>query len=455
MCAGGIIPPAHNSCGSVKALARCMAGALFLLNPNFNLIDILPDAIGFMLIVSGLRAFEAASPSIAEARNRFQKLLRISLLRIAALPMIFIVGDNEKTFILIFTFVFALIETFYLLPAFHYFYDGTAYLSVRFGGESIKKSPPRVITAIFMIARGALNVLPELRYLPTQYEDESLYSGEYRSFKLAELQHMLTLVNIIFTLAFAAVWIIMFRRYINRLRKDETLISALDATLADTPREEGALLLGTLKSVFTLVSIAMFASIDFYADGLNLIPDLIPAILLLLAVVMLYRRGQCERNIIVVASVYTALTAVLVVLNNFYAKRYYAFAAIGNAAALRVKAVQDVLAAIGSAVFILLMFLLCRALVIVTDRHAGLFAEPEFRTKNEKTQRQRLRIRNLIWSCFLLAVAAEAMQTIYSIFILDYPIMWIPSAVLTITLGALTMVTTGDLYYGVELRYGK
>lgn len=157
-----------------RAFTRCALGALFLLNPNFHLIDLLPDAIGYLLIVSGLRAIEPVSPSIEEARKRFSVLVRVTLVRIAALPLTFAVGYDEKTFILVFTFAFALIETIYLLPALHYLYDGTSYLSLRFGSVSAKSKPPRIFSMVFAVGRAALNVLPELQYLPTQYEEDLL-----------------------------------------------------------------------------------------------------------------------------------------------------------------------------------------------------------------------------------------------------------------------------------------
>ncbi len=117
----------------MRALARCAAGALFLLNPNFDLFDF--------------------------------------LIRIVSLPLRFMVGYNEKTFILIFTLAFALLEAMYLLPAFYYLFDGTSYLTLRYGGSSAKKRAPRIISFIFAVGRAVLNVLPELRYLPSEYYD--------------------------------------------------------------------------------------------------------------------------------------------------------------------------------------------------------------------------------------------------------------------------------------------
>jgi hypothetical protein len=439
-----------------KAFGRCAIGVLFLLNPNFSLIDILPDAIGYLLILSGLRAIAPVSPSIEEARNRFVMLLRVSLIRIAALPLTVLAGYNEQTFILIFTFAFALFETIYLLPAFYYLYDGTTYLSLRFGGEKSRNiTPPRIITIVFIIVRAVCNVLPELQYLPTQYNDGLGTVSDYQPIKLSELQHMLVLANIVFTLLFAIIWIVRFRHYLKRLRCDSELCTALSQTIAAVPRDEGGVLLQSLKPAFTLISIAMFATLDFYADGYNLIPDIIPALLLLAASVILNKCGQCEKRLTLLSVIYTAFTAAEAALNYYFSSNYYAYIIVKNKDALHWQTVQTIFTSITSIVFIIIMFILCRSLVRMVDRHAGLFAEPEFRTKNAKTQRERLRARNLIWACFVLVLLAETMSVIYQALLANYAVLWIPAAALTVALGAFTVTALNNLYYQIELRYSK
>lgn len=441
----------------MRALARCAAGALFLLNPNFDLFDFLPDALGYLLIVSGLRALEPVSPSIEEARKRFSMLLRISVIRIVSLPLRFMVGYNEKTFILIFTLAFALLEAMYLLPAFYYLFDGTSYLTLRYGGSSAKKRAPRIISFIFAVGRAVLNVLPELRYLPSEYYDIEFEGtvAAYERIKLAQLGHMLLLCNIFFTIVLSAVWIIRFRGYLKRLRRDDAFVGALTAELDALPRDEGIILLGKIKPALTLITLAMFAGIDFYADGYNLLPDFLPALLLLAAAFYIYGAKECRRSLPVMAGAYAAMTLGLGVFNYVYASKYYMLIALKRKNALAMQLAHTVFSAACSVIYLALLFMFCLTLVRVLDRHAGLFVEPEFRTKNLKTQRERLRVRNLIWVCFVLAVLAEAAQGVYTALVASYAVLWIPATLLTIALGALTASTLGSLYYQIELRHGK
>ena len=134
-------------------------------------------------------------------------LLRISVIRIVSLPVRMSVGYNEKTFILIFTLAFAVLETMYLLPAFHYLYDGTSYLALRHGQSAAKTKAPRIISGVFAVGRAVLNVLPELNICPhSSIIPSSRPVVAYERIKLAQLCHMLLLVNLAFTVLLSTVW---------------------------------------------------------------------------------------------------------------------------------------------------------------------------------------------------------------------------------------------------------
>jgi len=46
------------------------AGMLFLFNPNINVIDILPDFIGYILIYHGLFRMSYSTPKLADASRQ-------------------------------------------------------------------------------------------------------------------------------------------------------------------------------------------------------------------------------------------------------------------------------------------------------------------------------------------------------------------------------------------------
>ena len=55
-----------------------IAGWIFLFNPTVNMIDVLPDVIGYILILKGLSKLADLDGKISAARQRFKAAVWIS-----------------------------------------------------------------------------------------------------------------------------------------------------------------------------------------------------------------------------------------------------------------------------------------------------------------------------------------------------------------------------------------
>ena len=92
---------------------------VFLLNPNINVIDVMPDFISWFILA---RLFERAAdsaPYFEEARAGFIKLGYINLAKIIGLLIIFFVKSRDTSDNNIFALVslsFAAVELLYLFP---------------------------------------------------------------------------------------------------------------------------------------------------------------------------------------------------------------------------------------------------------------------------------------------------------------------------------------------------
>ena len=122
-----------------KRLGRIAAGIFFLLNPNITVIDLLPDFIGCILIISGLGLLRDISDSLEEARKNFLRLFWVSLSHIPAFALMVSISAsylNEKTSILVFSFVYGVIEFILINNALTALIDGFVYVGQRYNGES-------------------------------------------------------------------------------------------------------------------------------------------------------------------------------------------------------------------------------------------------------------------------------------------------------------------------------
>ena len=105
-----------------------IVGCIFLCNPFINIVDILPDFIGYFFILKALAELSDLDRNIRNARKRFQSALWVSVVK-CALVFGFMIYDS--TWYLILTFSFAVLECMYLIPAFGDLFYGISYLEER------------------------------------------------------------------------------------------------------------------------------------------------------------------------------------------------------------------------------------------------------------------------------------------------------------------------------------
>ncbi|MBR5445572.1 MAG: hypothetical protein IKV57_05595, partial [Clostridia bacterium] len=98
-----------------------LIGFLFLINPVIHVMDILPDCIGYFLIVKGLSKTALFVDHLAVARGQFWKLALIDLVKMFSILLWPLVSDSGM---LLLTFVFSVLELMYFLPAVNSLFEG-------------------------------------------------------------------------------------------------------------------------------------------------------------------------------------------------------------------------------------------------------------------------------------------------------------------------------------------
>lgn len=105
-----------------------IAGWIFLFNPTVNMIDVLPDVIGYILILKGLSKLADLDGKISAARQRFKAAVWISS---GELFVMLLIPVFDATWYLIFSFLFGVMKLIYLIPAFIFLFEGISYLEIR------------------------------------------------------------------------------------------------------------------------------------------------------------------------------------------------------------------------------------------------------------------------------------------------------------------------------------
>lgn len=110
-------------------LGYMIVGCIFLFNPFINIIDILPDFIGYLFILRALFELSDLERNILSARKKFKAAMWVSLVKalLVFASMIF-----DSTWYLILTFTFGILECMYLIPGFIDLFYGISYLEARY-----------------------------------------------------------------------------------------------------------------------------------------------------------------------------------------------------------------------------------------------------------------------------------------------------------------------------------
>lgn len=298
-----------------------IAAFVFLFNPNANLIDVLPDAVGYLFLMLAIRNAQDVFPRFDEAYRGFSKVFWVALAKIPALfIMLRIVNLNnyERSIITVFAFGFTVLELIFALPAFRSFFAALAHLGEKEGlmpvlaaGKSAKGlSGLERLTYIFLIAKGALSFLPELALLSVF---DPLEAGEASPFNPARFYPLFLLIALFAGAVLGIIWLYYAIGYVKDLKKSAVLKEFLeDKAETLSPSLKTASLKRVRLCALYLILAALILAFDPVLDGKNFLPDVFSGLALMLCMLLLLRESRFSRVGAITALAY----ALLSVLHN-------------------------------------------------------------------------------------------------------------------------------------------
>ncbi len=333
-------------------LGYIIAACFFLFNPNFTVIDFLPDVIGYVFICMGLSQISFINPSLEEAADKFKRMIFIAIGKLAGFLILFGLFDNrERPYgFLLFTFTFLVLELVFLIPAIKSLFGGLTYLSGRYKSEIAYKTKGRKSyiekiqrsTIIFCIVKVLGYTLPEFTVLTKdEYTDNSFIMYMYDNIGGYRVLAFLIVMIV------GIVWLCKAARFFSRLSREEAFSEGLrnDFMTKALPRE-GMFIKRAVKNALIVLGAAAVFGIDFHVsvtlDGvssssialneitLNIIPDVISAFLFLAAAMMLKNYIVSYKKLVLASSVYMAASAVASVLKMYFLYSYSSFTAVNR-----------------------------------------------------------------------------------------------------------------------------
>ena len=259
---------------------------VMLFNPNVNLIDILPDFIGYFILAKFFERAADSAPYFEEARSAFFKLGLISLAKIPALVIVVIVRSGnviDNDIVALMALIFAVVELLYLIPGIKSLFDALAYLGERSeakslisNGSLISTDNLRSFTFAFSIMKCLLYTLPEFLKLT-----RSIELGSTTSVLTGSRYYPWAIVaSLLLGTVFGAFWLSRIIKYIKNIRAEGKFFSSLEnlATENSYAEYEKRVNLRYRNRIFLSLIIAAVLSIDLTFSNLydiNLLPSFV------------------------------------------------------------------------------------------------------------------------------------------------------------------------------------
>jgi hypothetical protein len=306
---------------------------VLLFNPNFNLIDILPDFIAWFILAKLFEKAADSAPYFDEARGAFIKLGFLNILKLPGFILVMLIkGQNtlDNDSFALASLIFAVLEIIFVTSAVKNLFLALFHLGERSEagalispfkskGEKSRPMTPEALkeyTYFFVICKCLLYAIPDF-FLLTRVNDDGyvLSISKYYPFVL--------LGALLLGFIVGSVWLSRAIRYARAVRNEGKFNASLTA-LATEDSEEKFLRKTKLRSAkfaLTMLTVSSFFSFEMIFDnfrGINILPHFIYASLLIFSVFLLQRHGKRELPAYLCGGCYLILS----VLEYFFSVRF-------------------------------------------------------------------------------------------------------------------------------------
>ena len=372
--------------GKYLGIGFFAAGAFFLFDPFISVMDLLPDALGYLLMLLGLYRLSDLDDRIAEACKGLRYLALIGLGRLVSLLLTFgLVSPTEQpVFVLLILFTLGVLDCIILIPMWKNFCGGILYLGSRHnattmfdregrGGRLCVRNTAERYTActvIFFVLREVLAILPELTVL--SHEKGGAEVGDATRF-----YDFIGLYRILgggLSLILGLIWLVMTVRFIRKLKSDTLFFEALTHKYRTEVLTRGDLFARrAVKGALLCLLVASVFALDVYFDHVNLLPDTLAALFLILSVVIL--RPYAGKNVpaLLAASGFGVISAVswYLQVSDYFTQGDFAYILRSDEIHHRWQNVLS-LESLSAALLVVAVVFILRSLYAMVKRHTGV-----------------------------------------------------------------------------------
>lgn len=368
---------------------------IFLFNPNIAIIDPLPDFLGYIIISVALSKLAMLNDAMYEAKRAFDRMILVDIGKVIAIFWVFgmTFGEEQNTSLLLWSFVFGVLEILFAIPAYTKLFDGFSTLGDFYKNTSIhgaknesKKSYTQKIkslSAFFVVFKAALTCLPELSVLGTViYDETSNFSGLYQ---YIGVMRMFCFIPVLIV---GIVWLVRAIKYFLRIKADSEFVNEIDNEYNNKKiTRSGLFVIRDVKIATLFFTLGSVFSLDFYFENVNFLPDILTVVAFALALFYFSKVASIKKPfVITMLASYAILTVAKDCLRFYFFHEYYFNAINKDAGAFYTYIAMVVAVAIEGVLLVLLYFAFAKAIKPVIKEHTGYVLGKEIMTETETKQ---------------------------------------------------------------------
>jgi len=258
--------------------------AICLFNPILAGIDLLPDALGFGLMLLALYSLTVVKYSFEELFNRYKLLFILSLIQLFAIFFINTSFGTEKmnvyekpTMILIDAFVIALMEVIFLLPCLKETLKTMEQTAGVYNGKL------EGFSTFFVWTHALCSLIPETLVL-TQFSYEA--ENPLFPFSWYPYTNLFRMVFGLFALIVGIVWLVKVIRFYQKCAKSENILAFKTSDETDLQNQKRKNIL-RYNSSYLVLFIGFFFSLNLHFEEINYLPNLLVGILICFYFIMM------------------------------------------------------------------------------------------------------------------------------------------------------------------------
>lgn len=443
---------------------RIIAAIIFFFNPNVGIVDILPDFIGYILLVTAISKVAVIDDRISDAQALFTRLIYITALRLASLLAVFgfIPLSDQNISILLLSFVFDVLELLTLVPAVIKLFDGIFYLSDRHSGEAayIKtgRFKPKTITErarstiiVFVFAKALFGTLPEFSSLSADRGwDESIWGQMHMFIGLFRIFGMIV------SFVFGVIFLVKILRYILVLKKDVALFENLRNMYNDTV----SLRTDYLARRSAIVAFGYFGAaavfmLDFNLDGYNIVPDALAALFIIAGLLAIRKHLTEWKMTAIFSGIFAVASLVQTALEYQFASKYIIEAVDIDPETYSFYAIICVATAVTSILSVVSVVSLVRGpLSEIILKYTG-FSVTNHDTYNpaDKIKQLHKELTKNLRVLMVLSVCSAIMSVMSKVFVTKIGFLWLLGVVIDVIYIILTVKYLAEIKTQIDYKY--